>query len=32
MNNVTKIRVELSGVYDKFIHSLNWWTDSSGLH
>ena len=28
-NNVTRIRVELSGVYDKFIHSLNWWTDSS---
>ena len=28
-DNVTKIRVELSGVYDKFIHSLNWWTDSS---
>jgi len=26
--NVTKIRVELSGVYDKFIHSLNWWTNS----
>jgi NAD+ synthase len=28
-NNVTRIRVDLSGVYDKFIHSLNWWTDSS---
>jgi NAD+ synthase len=28
-NNVTKIRVELSGVYDKFVHSLNWWTGSS---
>ena len=27
-NNVTKIRVDLSGVYDKFIHSLNWWTES----
>ena len=27
-NNVTKIRVELSGVYDKFVHSLNWWTGS----
>jgi NAD+ synthase len=26
--NVTKIRVELSSVYDKFIHSLNWWTNS----
>jgi NAD+ synthase len=28
-SNVTRVRVELSGVYDKFIHSLNWWTDSS---
>ena len=28
-NNVTRIRVDLSGVYDKFIHSLNWWTDGS---
>ena len=28
-NNVTRIRVDLSGVYDKFIHSLKWWTDSS---
>jgi NAD+ synthase len=27
--NVTRIRVELSGVYEKFIHSLNWWTDSN---
>jgi len=27
-NNVTRIRVDLSGVYDKFIHSLKWWTDS----
>ena len=27
-DNVTKIRVELSGVYDKFVHSLNWWTGS----
>jgi NAD+ synthase len=27
-NNVTRIRVDLSGVYDKFIHSLNWWTES----
>jgi len=27
-DNVTRIRVELSSVYDKFIHSLNWWTDS----
>ena len=27
-NNVTKIRVELSGVYDKFVHSLNWCTGS----
>jgi NAD+ synthase len=26
--NVTRIRVELSSVYDKFVHSLNWWTDS----
>lgn len=26
--NVTRVRVELSGVYEKFIHSLNWWTDS----
>jgi NAD+ synthase len=28
-SNVTRVRVDLSGVYDKFIHSLNWWTDSS---
>ena len=27
--NVTRIRVELSGLYDKFVHSLNWWTDSN---
>jgi NAD+ synthase len=27
-DNVTKIRVELSGVYDKFVHILNWWTGS----
>jgi NAD+ synthase len=27
--NVTRIRVELSSVYDKFVHSLNWWTNSS---
>ena len=27
-SNVTRIRVELSGVYDKFVHSLNWWTNS----
>ena len=27
-SNVTRVRVELSGVYDKFVHSLNWWTDS----
>lgn len=27
--NVTRIRVELSGVYDKFVHSLSWWTDST---
>ena len=27
--NVTRIRVELSGVYDKFIHSLDWWTAGS---
>jgi len=26
-SNVTRIRVELSSVYDKFVHSLNWWTD-----
>jgi len=28
-SNVTRIRVELSGVYEKFVHSLNWWTDSN---
>lgn len=28
-SNVTRIRVELSGVYDRFVHSLNWWTDSN---
>jgi NAD+ synthase len=28
-SNVTRIRVELSGVYEKFVHSLNWWTDST---
>jgi NAD+ synthase len=28
-SNVTRIRVELSGLYDKFVHSLNWWTDSN---
>lgn len=28
-SNVTKVRVELSGVYDKFIHSLNWWTNGN---
>jgi NAD+ synthase len=28
-SNVTGVRVELSGVYDKFINSLNWWTDSN---
>ena len=27
--NVIRIRVELSSVYEKFIHSLNWWTDSN---
>ena len=27
-DNVTRIRVELSSVYEKFIHSVNWWTDS----
>ena len=27
-SNVVRIRVELSGVYEKFQHSLNWWTDS----
>ena len=27
--NVTRIRVELSSVYDKFVHSLNWWTDTN---
>lgn len=26
--NVTRVRVELSGVYDKLMHSLNWWSDS----
>jgi len=26
-NNVTRIRIDLSGVYDKFIGSLNWWTN-----
>ncbi|MDW7642072.1 MAG: NAD(+) synthase [Nitrosarchaeum sp.] len=26
-NNVTRIRIDLSGVYDKFIDSLNWWTN-----
>lgn len=29
-NNVTRIRVELSGVYDRFLHSLDWWTDATG--
>ena len=29
-DNVTRIRVELSGVYEKFIHSLDWWTDAIG--
>ena len=28
-SNVTRIRVELSGVYDKFVHSLSWWTNST---
>jgi len=28
-NNVTRIRIELSSVYDKFIHSLNWWTNDN---
>jgi len=28
-SNVKRIRVELSSVYDKFVHSLNWWTDSN---
>lgn len=27
--NVTRIRVELSSVYDKFVHSVNWWTDTN---
>jgi len=27
-SNVTRVRVELSSVYEQFIHSLNWWTDS----
>lgn len=27
-SNVTRIRVNLSGVYDKFIHSMNWWSNS----
>lgn len=26
-SNVTRVRVELSGVYDKLVHSLNWWTN-----
>jgi NAD+ synthase len=25
-DNVTKVRVELSGVYDKFLQSFGWWT------
>ncbi len=25
--NVERVRVELSGVYDQFIHSLEWWND-----
>jgi NAD+ synthase len=29
-SNVTKIRVELSSVYDKFLHSLDWWSDAIG--
>jgi len=28
-SNVTRIRVELSGVYEKFVHSLNWWVDGN---
>ena len=28
--NVTHVNVELSGVYEKFIHSLEWWTDARG--
>tara|TARA_R100001510_G_C7652790_1_gene210740 strand:+ start:1460 stop:2296 length:837 start_codon:yes stop_codon:yes gene_type:complete len=28
--NVTHLNVELSGVYDKFIHSVEWWTDARG--
>ena len=28
-SNVKRVRVELSGVYEKFVHSLNWWTDSN---
>jgi len=28
-SNVTRIRVELSGVYDKFVHSLSWWTNGT---
>lgn len=27
--NVTRIRVELSGVYDELIHTMNWWTNGS---
>jgi NAD+ synthase len=27
-DNVTRIRIELSSVYEKFIHSVNWWTNS----
>ena len=26
--NVTRIRIELSGVYDKLVHNVNWWTNS----
>lgn len=28
-SNVTRVRVELSGVYDKLVHSLNWWTNGN---
>ena len=28
--NVTHVNVELSSVYEKFIHSLEWWTDARG--
>ena len=29
-DNVTQVFVELSSVYDQFIHSLQWWSDAHG--